>query len=100
VRYSSIFALGERGDATAIPALEALLKSDDLSIEMVPMIKGQIAKLKRGPGKKPEAADAGEAGEESSGDAVIGKRLERLEKMLQEMSDRLKNIEERLPQKK
>src|SRR6266436_1296386 len=46
VRTAAIYALGARGDATAIPALEALLKNDDLSIEMVPMIKGQIARLK------------------------------------------------------
>jgi hypothetical protein len=36
VRWAAISALGYRGDASAIPALEALLKSDDLSIEMVP----------------------------------------------------------------
>jgi len=47
VRMAAISALGGRGDATAIPALEALLKSDDLSIEMAPMIKGQIARLKK-----------------------------------------------------
>jgi len=29
------------------PVSEALLKSDDLSIEMKPMIKGQIARLKK-----------------------------------------------------
>src|SRR5262249_22337227 len=39
IRYSTIMALGERGDASAIPALETLLKSDELSIEMAPAIK-------------------------------------------------------------
>src|SRR5271168_1914366 len=52
VRMSSIFALGTRGDASAVPALEALLKSDDLSIEMVPMIKRQIATLNSPAGEK------------------------------------------------
>ena len=94
IRFSAIFALGERGDASAIPALESLLNSNDLSIEMAPMIKGQIARLKRGPGKKSENAEANEAGE---GNQEVAKRLDRLEKMLAEMSERLKTIEERLP---
>src|SRR5258708_33254717 len=98
VRFSSIFALGSRGDASAIPALEALLKSEDLSIEMAPMIKGQIARLKKEPGKGPGGAGDGEKAEGDS--AAMAKRLERLEHMLQEMSDRLKAIEEKLPAKK
>jgi aminopeptidase N len=98
IRISSIFALGTRGDASAIPALEALLKSDDLSIEMAPMIKGQIARLKKGPGKGPEEAAGGDKGEGDS--AAVTKKLDRLEKMIQEMSERLKAIEEKLPPKK
>jgi len=97
VRMSAIFALGERGDTTAIPALESLLKSDDLSIEMAPMIKGQIERIKQGPGKKPEGS---EHVDESESNEAVGKRLERLEKMLQEMNNRLKAMEERLPPKK
>ncbi|GAC1636334.1 MAG: M1 family aminopeptidase [Candidatus Acidiferrum sp.] len=98
VRISSIFALGTRGDASAIPTLEALLKSNDLSIEMAPMIKGQIARLKKEPGKGPEGAGSGEKAEGDS--AAVAKRLDRLEKMLAEMSERLKAIEEKLPPKK
>ncbi|MBS1867245.1 MAG: HEAT repeat domain-containing protein, partial [Acidobacteria bacterium] len=98
VRISSIFALGTRGDSSAIPALEALLKSDDLSIEMAPMIKGQIARLKKGPGKGPEEASDGDKGEAES--AAVSRRLERLEKLIQEMNERLKLIEEKLPPKK
>jgi aminopeptidase N len=100
VRMSAIFALGERGDLTAIPALESLLKSDDLSIEMAPMIKGQIARLKQGPGKTPESGEANERGEGGEPGQAMAQRLDRLEKMIQELSDRLKNIEERLPPKK
>ena len=96
IRFSAIFALGERGDASAIPALEGLLKSNDLSIEMAPMIKGQIARLKRGPAKPGEAAGA----ESGQGDQDVAKRLDRLERMLTEMSERLKGIEDRLPPKK
>jgi aminopeptidase N len=106
VRMASIFALGARGDASAIPALEALLKSDDLSIEMVPMIKGQIATLKASSGEK--HYQRGEtSGEDQVADAAsstggndqgaVAKRLDRLEHLLQEMSDRLKTIETRLP---
>lgn len=98
VRMSSIFALGGRGDASAIPALEALLKSDDLSIEMAPMIKGQIARLKKGPTPPGGAGPGG--GEKAEGDAAVGARLDKLEHLLQEMSERLKAIEEKLPPKK
>jgi aminopeptidase N len=100
VRMSSVFALGARGDASAIPSLEALLKSNDLSIEMAPMIKGQIARLKKGPGNTPggEQAQGNEKGESDS--AAVAKRLDRLEKLIQEMSERLKAIEEKLPPKK
>ena len=99
LRFAAIFALGERGDASAIPALETLLTSNDLSIEMVPMIRTQIARLKRGPGKKPEPGEMNEADEGSGNEDAVAKRLARLEKMMQEMNERLKNIEERLPAK-
>jgi hypothetical protein len=99
---ASIYALGSRGDAAAIPALEALLKTDDLSIVMAPMIKGQIARLKKPADAKPGAPPRGEGGEESA-EAGAGeqsstdRRLEKLERLIQEMSDRLKSIESRLP---
>jgi aminopeptidase N len=106
VRMASIFALGARGDASAIPALEALLKSDDLSIEIVPMIKGQIATLKTPAGERrhprgeasgdEEVAEAASSATGNDQGAVV-KRLDQLERLLQEMSDRLKTIETRLP---
>jgi aminopeptidase N len=106
IRMASIFALGARGDASAIPALEALLKSDDLSIEMVPTIKAQIAALKASGGERrrsrgetsggdEESAPSGAANDQSEG--AVAKRLDRLEHLMQEMSDRLKTIETRLP---
>src|SRR6266849_2992272 len=102
VRMAAIHALGARGDATAIPALEALLKSDDLSIEMAPMIKAQIARLQNPAGGKPGAhPGSGDAGEESaeagSEKLTTEQRLEKLEHLLQEMSERLKSMEKRLP---
>ncbi|HEY6128854.1 MAG TPA: M1 family aminopeptidase [Candidatus Acidoferrum sp.] len=100
IRISTIFALGERGDASAVPALEALLNSNELSIEMAPMIKGQIARLKKGPGKKAASGEMSEPGEGGEAEQGVAKRLDRLEKMIQDMSERLKSIEERLPAKK
>jgi HEAT repeat protein len=103
VRMAAIYALGARGDATAIPALEALLKIDDLSIEMVPMIKGQIARLKKPadgkPGVNPGSGDADEESAESAagGQSATEQRLEKLEHLLQEMIERLKSMEKRLP---
>jgi aminopeptidase N len=106
VRVASIFALGTRGDASAIPALEALLKRDDLSIEMVPMIKGQIAQLKspsagkrhgREESDEEEGADSTQPAASGNDQAAVAKRLDRLDHLMQETLDRLKTIETRLP---
>lgn len=105
IRIAAIYALGSRGDATAIPSLEALLKSDDLSIEMVPMIKGQIARLKKPADGKPASdhvyahgdADQESADSTAGGPQTTEQRLEKLERLLQEMSERLKSMEKRLP---
>ncbi len=99
VRMAAIRALGGRGDTSAIPALESLLTSKDLSIEMVPAIKQQIARLKNG-GKMP-GEDTQEGGEATTAGGTPASstdvRLERLEKLVQEMIGRLKTIESRLP---
>jgi aminopeptidase N len=102
VRLSSVLALGSRGDSSAIPALEALLKSDDLSIAFAPLIKEQIERLKKPKsGKAGENADDGEEGGEKAGaeeaNAAVTERLDKLEKLIQEINDRLKTIETRLP---
>ncbi|HTZ31047.1 MAG TPA: M1 family aminopeptidase [Methylomirabilota bacterium] len=98
IRIAAIFALGTRGDATAIPALEALLNSNELSIEMAPMIKGQIKRLKNPstPGGQ-HAASSGEANEAATAKSADDERLAHLEQLVQEMNDRLKTIEGRLP---
>jgi aminopeptidase N len=102
IRMSAIFALGTRGDASAIPALEDLLKSGDLSIEMSPMIKEQIARLKKPQGGKnnPEAEEDGVDDEKEGGEAGqsgVTQRLDKLERLIQEMNEKLKSIETRLP---
>ena len=102
VRMASIFALGARGDASAVPALEALLKRDDLSIEMTPIIKEQIERLKNplaryNPhgemGEEEDAPGGTETAHGNNGDA----KLNHLEQLVQEMNERLKSIEARLP---
>ncbi len=104
VRMSALYALGAREDASAIPALESLLKSNDLSIEMVPTIKTQIARLKRSTKEKPDAHagggdeddDADEPGDAGSKGTAVADRLDKIEHMVQEMNDRLKSIETQL----
>jgi aminopeptidase N len=107
VRLAAIRALGLRGDASALPALEAMLKSNDLSIEMIPTIKQQIARLKNPKTSEAPHGEDGDSGEEQ-GEATSANspandgttlRLDRMEKAIQEMNDRLKAIETRLPPK-
>jgi HEAT repeat protein len=101
IRLSAIFALGSRGDAAAIPALEALLKNNDLSIEMAPMIKGQIERLKNPKAKDRPFGEMEEEGgadaEEASAKPTEDQRLSHLEQLIQEMNERLKSMESRLP---
>jgi aminopeptidase N len=111
MRWSAIHALGARGDATAIPALETLLKRDDLSIEMVPEIKNQIERLQQPKqAKKKKSAEnedeeaSGASGDDDSaadnGNAAnsgITNRLDHLEELIEQMSARLKSMESRLP---
>src|SRR5262249_29663404 len=101
IRESAIVALGNRGDATAIPALESLLHVDDLSIEMVPIIKDKIAKLQKRPpsrdGSKSEDSDDDDDTSASSGASSVNQRLDKLERLVQEMSERLKAMDARLP---
>ena len=103
IRYSAIMALGTRGDPSAIPALETLLKSSDLSIEMAPAIKQQIARLQKPKVEKDEGG--GSSGDDSDteggGDqSAVLSRLDKLEHLVREMSERLKSIETQLSAKK
>jgi aminopeptidase N len=102
IRYSAILALGSRGDASAIPALEALLKSSDLSIEMAPTIKEQIALLQKPKAEKGEGgASVGEDADTEGGSdqSAVMSRLDKLEQLVREMSERLKSIEAQLSAK-
>ena len=70
---------------------------------MAPMIKGQIARLKKPvdvkPRANPSSGDGDEESAENAGNEKITteQRLEKLERLLQEMSERLKSMEKRLP---
>jgi aminopeptidase N len=111
VRLAAIFALGTRGDASAVPALETLLKSNDLSIEMVPMIKGQIARLQQtatGAGNRRRGANGATGSENSDEESrsadeakareeALARRLDHLEHLIEQMTDQLKSMESRLP---
>src|SRR5712692_8568695 len=101
IRYAAIYSLGSRGDASAVPALESLLKRDDLSIDMGPTIKEQIARLQKQKGEKGDSHGTGDSEDEQedAGQQAIAQRLEKLERLIQEMIDRLKSIETRLPKK-
>jgi len=109
-RWSAIHALGNRGDASAVPALEALLKSNDLSIEMVPEIKGVIDRLQQSKDAKAKSSHVGQSesadddsdgsnsGEANSANASgINNRLDHLEQLIEQMSQQLKSMESRLP---
>jgi len=67
------------------------------------MIKGQIARLKKPADGKPSVnPSAGEADEEFADSAAgeeltTDQRLEKLERLLVEMGERLKSMEKRLP---
>jgi aminopeptidase N len=93
VRIAAVFALGTRGDASAIPALEALLNSNDLSIEVAPIIKGQIERLKNPSGQGGAHTGAGGEPSEVAPKNSEDDRLIHLERLVQEMNDRLKTIE-------
>lgn len=98
IRIAAIRSLGTRGDDTAIPALQALLKSGSLSILMGPTIKAQIARLQRN-GAGQGGNGAAEEAQPAASARAVDQRLDRIEHLMQEMNGRLKAIESRLPAK-
>jgi aminopeptidase N len=96
IRYASIFALGRRGDPAAIEPLEALLKTGQLSISVPHAVEGLIEQLKtqNAARKDPPAADQkiGDSAAAPNNQVVVD-RLDRLERQITEMNDRLRKIE-------
>ena len=102
IRYASIFALGRRGDPTAVEPLEALLKTGQLSIgvphaleDLIEQLKGKAAQQK-GPSPADQKNDDAAAAASGNSQAVLD-RLEHLEHQLTDMNDRLRRIEASLP---
>jgi len=97
IRYSSIFALGRRGDPSAIEPLEALLKSGQFSIGVPHSLEELINQLKT----KNASAAGQKTGEPTAAAAntnqVVLDRLDHLEQQITEMNNRLRRIEASLP---
>ena len=98
IRFASIFALGRRGDPTAIEPLEALLKSGQFSIGVPHSLEGLIEQLKT---KNAPATGQQKSGEPAAAAAnsnqVVLDRLDHLEQQITEMNNRLRRIEASLP---
>jgi aminopeptidase N len=101
IRFACIFALGHRGDPTAIEPLEALLKGGQLGIGVPHALEDLIAQLKGqgAPQKGPSATDQknGDAAAASSSNQEVLDRLDHLDHQLTDMNDRLRRIEASLP---
>lgn len=95
IRFASIFALGHRGDPTAIEPLEALLKSGQFSIGVPHSLEGLIEQLKKK--NEPSAQKSGEPAAASISNQVVLDRLDHLEHQITEVNDRLRRIEASLP---
>jgi aminopeptidase N len=102
IRFASIFALGRRGDPTAIEPLEALLKSGQLSIGVPHSVEEIIAELKaKTTSRKETPVSDSKSGDTSAGTAsgnqAVLDRLDHLETQITEMNNRLRRIESSLP---
>jgi aminopeptidase N len=98
IRFASIFALGRRGDPSAIEPLEALLKTGNLSISVPHAVEGLIEQLKtqNAAHKDPPPADQKISDTSNAGagnNQIVVDRLDRLERQMTEMNDRLRKIE-------
>jgi HEAT repeat protein len=97
IRFAAVFALGHRGDPAAIEPMEALLKTGQLSIGVPHAVEDLIAQLKAK--AAPPAVDPknGESAATPNDNQAVLDRLDRLERQLTDMNDRLKRIEASLP---
>ena len=116
VRRSAIGALGQRGDPAAIPALEAMLKSNELALGSSPQLTATIARLKNGGagggrggrgGAGTPATDAAAAGSVPNGGVVGGvdlnalvtqllDRMTRLDQHISELNAEVKKLEDKV----
>jgi hypothetical protein len=100
IRLAAVYALGERGDPAAIEPLEKLRNSGDIPSGGGLVIEQRIARI-----KNPRAAEDGGANAESAGNQrqasgsqqpgeQIVERLDKIDRNLAEMNERLKKIEQ------
>ncbi len=99
IRFACIFALGRRGDPSAIEPLEAQLKSGQLSIGIPHALEDLIEQLKgkSAPEKGPSATDQKNGEAVSNSNQAVLDRLDHLDHQLNDMNDRLRRIEASLP---
>ena len=99
IRFACIFALGRRGDPSAIEPLEAQLKSGQLSIGIPHALEDLIEQLKgkSAPEKGPSATDQKNGEAVSNSNQAALDRLDHLDHQLNDMNDRLRRIEASLP---
>ena len=102
IRFAAIFALGRRGDPSAVEPLEAMLKTSQLGIGVPHALEDLIEQLKEkgAPQNGPPASgqkngDAGAA--TSNNNQEVLDRLDHLEHQLMDMNERLRRIEASLP---
>ncbi|HEV2521583.1 MAG TPA: M1 family aminopeptidase [Candidatus Acidoferrales bacterium] len=101
IRFATVFALGRRGDPTAIEPLEALVKAGTFSIGVPHSIEDLIEQLKGQNGQRKESladsktADPAANAAANNNQAVLD-RLDRLEQQLADMNNRLRRIESSL----
>ncbi len=104
IRFACIFALGRRGDPTAIEPLEALLKTGQLSIgvphaveNVIEDLKSKSAPQKGSPAADPKSGDSASTAASASNNQAVLDRLDHLDHQLTDMNDRLRKIEASLP---
>ena len=100
IKFAVLFALGRRGDVSAIGPLEDLVKSGDLSLGTTPYVQMQIDALKaKAAGKKPDGAgetEAGAAAGATNDQEAILQQMQKLERQMEELSARMARIESQL----
>jgi aminopeptidase N len=99
IRFAAIFALGHRGDSSAIEPLEAVLKTGQFSIGVPHAVEGLIDQLKalNAPQKNPSSADQKTPGPGAASNQAVLDRLDSLERQMTEINNQLHKIEAALP---
>jgi len=95
VRFSAIFALQERNDPAAIEPLQALLKEGVFEGYAERYVERLIDQLRKPPAPQAGATTPAPTPGVEASYAAIAQKLEKLERDLAEIKERLKRLEER-----